>query len=500
MHTFRFVLQHQFRFGVVALAAVVALLLLLSSAREAQASHANAGFETGDLSSWMTGALTEGVFVVGEDTIAPGLVQSPLEGSFMARLGRAQPSKDQNQPLGQNELIQQFTVSEPSVRFAYNLWTYDYTGFDRFSIELSRVPSGDVIYSYSQQAWGASGDTSRKNTGWQIVDIPTQHLMGQTVRLEFSAGGSEDNLYAFWAYIDSAEDTSPPTIVDFSGIKVNGWTPSNDPASQTINVTRPPGTGSFTVSVPVLCPDGSAPNSVTLIVGSSPPVSVSMSRSGNVWTGTVQTPPGSAGQSFPLTLVIECPGQTITIYIGSLTLIDPSGYITDFISGFPIPEATVTLQRMEGLQWNTVNPFATQMDGSPEIAPQINPQSTDADGHYGWDVIAGTYRVVVEAQCYADQTSMEVVIPPPVTDLDLELERTVVHGDVDCDGDVDAVDALQLLKFVAAITPFASGIPGADIDCDGDRDAIDGLGVLRDVAGLPPLPKEPGCPDIGTLG
>lgn len=37
-----------------------------------------------------------------------------------------------------------------------------------------------------------------------------------------------------------------------------------------------------------------------------------------------------------------------------------------------------------------------------------------------------------------------------------------IFGDVDCDDDVDAVDALKVLQFVAAI-PFAQSDPCTDI-------------------------------------
>jgi hypothetical protein len=55
---------------------------------------------------------------------------------------------------------------------------------------------------------------------------------------------------------------------------------------------------------------------------------------------------------------------------------------------------------------------------------------TDAEGHFGWDVIAGFYKVRAEkAGCVApnnpDQPYVEseiLVVPPPVTDLDLRLD------------------------------------------------------------------------------
>ena len=78
---------------------------------------------------------------------------------------------------------------------------------------------------------------------------------------------------------------------------------------------------------------------------------------------------------------------------------------------------------------------------------------------------------------------------------------------MDCDGDVDAVDALAILRFVAGLPPLIQTEPcddigsagGAfgDVDCDGDVDAVDALKVLRHVASLPVQQTKP-CQDIGT--
>lgn len=82
----------------------------------------------------------------------------------------------------------------------------------------------------------------------------------------------------------------------------------------------------------------------------------------------------------------------------------------------------------------------------------------------------------------------------------------LVQGDNDCDGDVDAVDALQGLRFVAGLgVSQAAGCPGlgtevaslfGDVDCDGDVDAVDALQILRFVAGLA-VNQQQACPQIG---
>ena len=80
------------------------------------------------------------------------------------------------------------------------------------------------------------------------------------------------------------------------------------------------------------------------------------------------------------------------------------------------------------------------------------------------------------------------------------------QGDVDCDDDVDSVDALKQLRHVAGLTvPQTEPCPDigtevaslfGDVDCDGDVDSVDALKVLRHVASLSVSQTDP-CSDIG---
>jgi parallel beta-helix repeat protein len=85
----------------------------------------------------------------------------------------------------------------------------------------------------------------------------------------------------------------------------------------------------------------------------------------------------------------------------------------------------------------------------------------------------------------------------------------LTQGDVDCDNDVNAVDALKELRYVAKLPvskPEACPDVGADVapvwgdvDCSGEVTSVDALKILRFVAGLPYTQTEPPpCPDIGT--
>ena len=83
------------------------------------------------------------------------------------------------------------------------------------------------------------------------------------------------------------------------------------------------------------------------------------------------------------------------------------------------------------------------------------------------------------------------------------------RGDLDCDGDIDSVDALREMRFAAGLDP---GVPGGcaplgafalarsgyagDLNCDNSAQAVDALFVLRHVSALP-IGIEAWCPAPG---
>jgi hypothetical protein len=128
-------------------------------------------------------------------------------------------------------------------------------------------------------------------------------------------------------------------------------------------------------------------------------------------------------------------------------LYDPSGIVRNAITKQPIANATVTLQRVpNGLpdfdgQTNQCRTTETRPGGAwtgvpagaggriedpfsapASMSPALNPQQTNAEGRYGWDVTAGCWYVTVSARGYASVTSPLVGVPPAVTDLDIELQ------------------------------------------------------------------------------
>ena len=122
---------------------------------------------------------------------------------------------------------------------------------------------------------------------------------------------------------------------------------------------------------------------------------------------------------------VVCPGGGVETYdIG--IYIDPSGVVRT-PDGTPIPGVTVTLYRSD----SDAGPFAVVPDGSAIMSPanRTNPDLTDANGFFQWDVLAGYYVVRAEKDGCADPNdpNMPYVetpvlpVPPPAVDLDIRL-------------------------------------------------------------------------------
>jgi endo-1,4-beta-xylanase len=126
-----------------------------------------------------------------------------------------------------------------------------------------------------------------------------------------------------------------------------------------------------------------------------------------------------------VTVTVDCDGD-IDTYTENI-YVDPSGWVRT-VEGAPIAGATVTLYRSD----TAGGPFTQVPDGSDIMSPtnRTNPDLTDESGAFGWDVIAGYYKVRAEAgDCHAPgdpstpYVETEVLeIPPPIFDLDLILE------------------------------------------------------------------------------
>ena len=121
---------------------------------------------------------------------------------------------------------------------------------------------------------------------------------------------------------------------------------------------------------------------------------------------------------------VTCPNNTTST--GEFNVyIDPSGHVRT-VQGAAIVGATVTLYKFD----DATGQFVVVPNQSAIMSPnnRTNPDLTDATGHFGWDVVAGLYKVRASKYgCTAPYTGAAfvetevMVIPPPVFDLDMRL-------------------------------------------------------------------------------
>jgi hypothetical protein len=128
-----------------------------------------------------------------------------------------------------------------------------------------------------------------------------------------------------------------------------------------------------------------------------------------------------------ITITIDCPEPDPDGTIDFDVYIDPSGVVKDTADNL-LENATVKLYKAP-----TIGGTYTQVtNGSADMSPsnRTNPDLTDAVGHFGWDVVAGFYKVRASKPGCIDPNNVDndyvdtaaLTIPPPVTDLVLILK------------------------------------------------------------------------------
>lgn len=207
-------------------------------------------------------------------------------------------------------------------------------------------------------------------------------------------------------------------------------------------------------------------------------VGAGTSGSGAISRLTLQTDPGASTGVFPLTLTTENHIDILSELHAPITT--NNGWIAinePCPSGEPSPSPTST--------------------PSPTVTPTPTPGASDTPGPSGTATSppsgtltpapTGTNGATPEPTGGPGPTST----PGPTATPSGEPR----HGDIDCDADGDAVDALAILRFVGGLQDElvscaqpASASSGeaihGDVDCDGDVDAVDALAILRFVVGL----------------
>lgn len=95
-------------------------------------------------------------------------------------------------------------------------------------------------------------------------------------------------------------------------------------------------------------------------------------------------------------------------------LYDPSGYVYDAIPANRLDNVTTTLIVKDPSTGIWTSWDATKFG-------QINPQTTDLEGRYGWDVPDGDWQVIYEKSGYQRTNSSIIHVPPPRTDVNAEM-------------------------------------------------------------------------------
>ena len=113
-------------------------------------------------------------------------------------------------------------------------------------------------------------------------------------------------------------------------------------------------------------------------------------------------------------------------------IIDPSGYVYAGVTSNRVENATVTAywipfdeDKDDDSFWDSPDESRAVLWDSGEYS-QINPLFTDNDGNYAWDVPEGWWQVKVEKEGYETYTSEWLPVPPPQTDININLISTSV--------------------------------------------------------------------------
>ncbi len=115
-------------------------------------------------------------------------------------------------------------------------------------------------------------------------------------------------------------------------------------------------------------------------------------------------------------------------------LMDPSGYVFEATENQRVEGITATAQTDNGGEWEAWN------DEFLTASEQENPQITDNDGKYGWDVPVGNWRVLFNDSSNKYQTALtkSMTVPPMHTEVNIGLlsleEPKVVNATVDSSG------------------------------------------------------------------
>jgi hypothetical protein len=172
------------------------------------------------------------------------------------------------------------------------------------------------------------------------------------------------------------------------------------------------------------CKGGTVKATITAEEQSTSPVTLTENPSGSgIFTGTLPAVYPLHGDGVVSIEVTGCPSPSQDETVSFTIYIDPSGKVVDGNNGnAPVSGATVTLLDSDSL----TGTFAPVPNGSPVMSPanRVNPDTSHADGSFGWDTVPGFYEVQASKPGCGTTTTAAFEIPPAVEDLQLVLHCT----------------------------------------------------------------------------
>ena len=102
---------------------------------------------------------------------------------------------------------------------------------------------------------------------------------------------------------------------------------------------------------------------------------------------------------------------------------DPSGYVYEGVSSNRLEGVTATCYYKEEVEDMYGDLYERAVVWDAENYEQVNPQTTDVGGKYGWDVPRGLWQVKFEKQGYETTYSEWLPVPPPQLDVNVGMTQ-----------------------------------------------------------------------------
>ena len=137
---------------------------------------------------------------------------------------------------------------------------------------------------------------------------------------------------------------------------------------------------------------------------------------------------------------------------------------------------------------------------TPSPTPSPSPSPTPAPTHSPTPTPSPTHSPTPSTSPTDTPTPKSTATPSPTPSSTPHATPThsagALNGDANCDLKVDPTDALAILGDADGVTPHAPCENAEDVDCNGHVEGLDALRVLRWFIGAP-MTHDAGCPEVG---